>query len=125
MKINTKIWKFEPSESIYEHGKFIVGMAGSVNEMMDIVDFFSHPTAYKTPPRLRDSQGMVLTESGEIFYFSNPVKWMLIKEKYHAIGSGCLTALGALAVGASPKDAVKAAMNVDPLTGMGTRVLHF
>ncbi len=124
-RINTKIFKFNPNEFIYNKGKFIVGFAGSTDEFMEIVDFYNFPEAYKRPPAQRNTGGLVLTEYGEIFYFSNPVKWLRVKDKIHAIGSGSLTALGALKVGASPKEAVLAASQVDPFTGLGTKVLKF
>lgn len=124
MKLSTKIWRFEPN-LVFDECEYLVGICGSVNEMMDIVDFFSHPDVYTKPPKIQDSGGLVLTQKGEIYYFSQPHKWMKIKEKHHSIGSGSSTALGALLVGAEPKEAIVAASKVDPLTGMGVKVFKF
>lgn len=125
MKIATKIWRFDANELIFDECPFIVGMAGSINEMMEIVDFFHSPDVYKRPPPMRMSVGLVLTAKGQLFHFSQPHKWMAVQEKFHAVGSGSLVALGAMHSGATPKEAVLAATKVDPMTGMGTKVLKF
>lgn len=124
LKLHTKIWKFPPN-AIYGDGEFIVGMAGSADEMIEMVDFLANPEGWKNPPRIRHTSGLVVTAKKQIFYFANPVKWIAVKEKHYAIGSGGPVALGALHAGASPKEAILAATKVDPMTGMGVKVLKF
>lgn len=125
LKLHTKIWQYPPVPELWDKGSFFMGMAGSAEEMIEVSDWMNDPSAWKAVPRMKGSQGLVLTDSKEIFYFSSAGKWLRVKTKYFAIGSGAPSALGALSVGASPKEAVLAAGKVDPNTGMGTRVLTF
>ena len=46
-------------------------------------------------------------------------------EPTYAIGSGMHYALGALKTGATPKEAVVAASKLDPMTGLGVKVMEF
>ena len=124
MKCKTKVFKIEHNE-LYFTEPFLVGFAGDANEMMDVVDFFTHPDIYPKPPRLRNTTGLVLTESKKIYTFSQVGTWILLDSPYASIGSGSSFALGALSVGASPRDAVKAASKIDPFTGMGIKSFNF
>lgn len=127
LKRDTKIYYVPANPLIYGEGDFLLGLAGSSEACIEVADFFRYPDSYMKPPRIPANSmvGVVLTDKGHIFQFNTPSKWIPIREKYYAIGSGAATALGALFVGASPRDAVKAAMKVDPYTGMGTKVLKF
>lgn len=117
----SKIFKFQPHELHYKE-PFYIGFAGSSSEMIDVVDWYNHPELYPAFPKIRKLLGLVLTESGKIFYFNHPAKWIACKDGVAAMGSGASIALGALHTGASPKEAVVAASKVDPFTGMGTKV---
>jgi len=125
MKCKTKIFKIAPNELHFPIESFLIGFCGSVGDMIDVVDYYERPELYKGIPRVRNLSGLVLTESGSIFHFDSPGKWMAIDSIYASMGSGSLTAMGALAMGATPKQAVQAAMKVDPFTGMGTKTLKF
>lgn len=118
-KVNAKAWKFDGNDFIYPH-PFVLGFSGELGEVMELVDFFSHPENFKSAPRMRSSTGLALTKEG-IYIINSPGRWVRLKEKYYAIGSGSIAALGALHAGASPKEAVLAASKVDPFTGMGTK----
>lgn len=122
--MSTKIHRCKANEMTYEHSDFIIGMAGPSDLCLEISDFFQYPETYGKPPKIpKDAlYGLVVTDEG-IFHFTNPGKWLRVQDKYFAIGSGSLTALGALSVGATPKQAVLAASKIDPFTGMGTKVL--
>lgn len=124
MKCKTKIFKFSPDEQYFPE-PFIVGFSGDASEIMDVVDFYEHPELYQKPPRVKGLHALVLTESGKIFQFSNPNKWILLETKYASVGSGSSVALGAMHVGASPKQAVEAASKIDLNTGMGIKTLSF
>jgi 20S proteasome alpha/beta subunit len=56
-----------------------------------------------------------------MFVFDDPSAWLVVDQPYYAIGSGSPFALGALAQGASAKEAVEAAAKSDPFTGMGVK----
>ena len=124
-KCKTKVYKFQPHELHFEFEPFIVGFCGTASEIVDIVDFYTSPEVYKDMPRTRNLSGLVLTQSGKIFQFDRPDKWLAVSAPFAAMGSGACTALGALHCGASPRDAVNAAMKVDPFTGLGVKVVSF
>lgn len=126
-KCKSKIFLIEPAEeNMYMTTEpFIVGFAGDAGEIIDLLDFFTHPELYQKVPRVRNTQGLVLTQSKKIFQFTNPTNWVQINDKCAAIGSGSPYALGALNVGASPKQAVEAATKSDPFSGGGIKVLSF
>lgn len=124
-KGKTKIYKVDPHELHFDVEPFIVGFCGLGSEIVDVVDFYMRPELYERMPRTKALSGLVLTESGKIFQFDTPSKWLAVEGHYASMGSGSLTALGAMHMGATPREAVQAAMKVDPFTGMGTKVLHF
>ena len=120
----TKIYKFEPHE-LHFHEPFIMGFCGTAGDIIDVIDYYYQPDLYKSFPKVRNLSGLVLTQSGHIFQFDQPEKWLPVIAPFAAMDSGSPTAYGALHMGASPKEAVLAATKVDPFTGMGTKVLKF
>lgn len=121
---HTKIFLIEPHVLHYPE-QFIIGFCGSASEVLDLADYYEYPDVYKTIPRTKMSQGIVLTKSSKLYYFDTPGKWIAMKQPYAAAGSGMPFALGAMASGASPKEAVLVASKIDPYTGMGVKVLKF
>jgi ATP-dependent protease HslVU (ClpYQ) peptidase subunit len=122
-KCKTKVFQFDPIEDFCPE-PFMVGFAGDASEIMDAVDFFTHPEIYKKPPNTKGLVGLTLTKSGKIFQFSHPAKWVRVDAKCAAIGSGAMIALGAMHSGATPKQAIKAASELDPFTGMGIKTFN-
>ena len=94
-------------------------MAGNLETFPDVLDFFTDPSTYKKPPRLAGGEGLILTNDGKIWTFSNPTVWININQPFYAVGSGMLYAMGAMEQGATPVEAVKAAIKHDPSTGYG------
>jgi len=103
----------------------MIGFAGTASQIAHAAAFFSNPDGHKNAPRLRGLQGLVLTEKGRMFVFDDPSAWLAVYQKYYAIGSGSPFALGALAQGASAKEAVQAAIKSDPFTGFGVKSYSF
>ena len=124
VKTKTKIF-YIPAHELHHPEDFLVGFAGTASDIIDVVDYYMNPELYKSIPRTKGLSGLILTKSKQIYMFDTPGKWLAVTSPYHAIGSGNHAALGAMSVGASPKDAVLAATKVDPFTGMGTKVLTF
>ena len=122
-KGKTKIYKFDPHPDVYNE-EFIVGIAGSANDLITVSEFFYNPEAFKRVPKV-NCNGLVLTKSGRIYTFTELDKWLYMDVPFAAVGSGSPAALGALHAGASPKEAVQAAMKVDPFTGLGIKQLSF
>jgi hypothetical protein len=123
-KGKTKIYQFEPHDLIHPCG-FMVGFAGTASDIAQACAFFANPEAFKQPPRIRGLTGLVLDEKKNLFIFDSMASWLRVDQKFAAIGSGSPYALGALEQGASPKDAVKAAMQHDCFTGQGIKTYTF
>jgi ATP-dependent protease HslVU (ClpYQ) peptidase subunit len=118
-KGNSKVYKIKAHPKLYEHD-FIVGFAGVSNDCLSVRNFFENPDTSK--PRVRELYGLVLTATGEIYRFDNDcTKWHEVRDPFCAIGSGRDFAMGAMAMGASPKEAVKIAMTKDIYSGMGVK----
>lgn len=62
--------------------------------------------------------------TGKAVVYEPPGTPIPIEERMYAKGSGAQLALGALAMGASPANAVRIASRYDPDTGMGVQVVH-
>jgi 20S proteasome alpha/beta subunit len=117
-KGNGKVYKFD--ESGFFDFPYLIGFTGTASDVAKAVSYLARPDLFKKAPVARVS-GLVLTQKKEIFLFEDYLNWMKVKAKYHAMGSGCTFALGAMAKGASPKEAVKVAMQFDCYTGMGVQ----
>lgn len=116
-KLKTKLYSFD-NPLIY-HTPFHIGMCGNVEEFSRIVDYFTDPMSHKKAPRLNKGEALVLSEDGKLWTFSVANNWIHIDQPYYAIGSGMNFAMGALASGASPYEAVKLAATLCSATGMG------
>ena len=117
-KGNGKVFKFKAHPLICE-SDYIAGFAGSANDLIDVKHFFEDPES--KPPRARELYGLVLTMEGKMYRFDNYKRWFELNEPYSAIGSGRDFAMGAMALGASPKEAIKIASKHDVFTGMGVK----
>jgi ATP-dependent protease HslVU (ClpYQ) peptidase subunit len=123
-KAKTKIFKFKAHESLIPED-FIVGFAGTANDMITACEFFAMPDSFKNAPHIRGLDGLVLTASGTIYLFDRLDKWMILDVPFASVGSGSPIASGAMLAGATPREAIKAATNMDPYTGMGVKTLSF
>jgi ATP-dependent protease HslVU (ClpYQ) peptidase subunit len=120
-KGNPKVFKFQAHPNIYTVD-FMVGFAGTASDIIGISSFFSKPDKFEKPVFIDTIMGLVLTEKGELFVFdADPLKWIKIKSQFYAIGSGANIAMGALACGKTPQEAVKLASKYDSYTGMGIK----
>lgn len=118
-KCKDKIYAFDGHPATYPT-PYMVGYAGNVENSMAILDWLAEPT--EKPPRgSKYCQFLALTNDGKIFTFQNPARWIELDAPYAAIGSGGDIALGALASGKTPKEAVLIASKVDINTGMGVK----
>jgi hypothetical protein len=113
-----KVYRFEPNELF--PFSYLIGFTGSASDVVTAVSYLSRPDLFKKPPAARVS-GLVVTDKHKIFMFEHYLKWVEIHAKYAAAGSGSEFAIGALAQGATPKEAVKVAMQHDVYTGMGIK----
>lgn len=124
MKFRMKTKIFEYEQPLLYPKKFYVGLAGNVDKFADILEFFRDPTQYKKPPTMGGGEGIILTTDGKIFsFFKDPTSWLIIDQPTYAIGSGSHFAMGVMATGASPLEAVKESIKLDPNSGFG--VTHY
>lgn len=120
-KGKTKVFKFKAHPLTYEDADFIVGFTGAAGDVVSVSSYFSFPDRFPKLPRVRNCGGLVLTADRDIFCFDHFSEWMVVDQEYMSIGSGSPYALGALAAGASPKEAVKNAMKYDIYSGLGIK----
>ena len=121
VKAKTKIYKIKAHEMHFPVD-FLIGFCGSATEIIDVVDFYERPDIYQHMPKTRNLSGLILTADHVIYQFDHPGKWLAVDAPYSSVGSGALTAMGAMSMGATPKEAILAASKIDPFTGMGTKV---
>lgn len=118
-KCKDKIYSFDGHPATYPT-PYMVGYAGALENCMAILDWLADPT--EKPPRgSKYCSFLALTHDGKLFLFQNPTKWIEIDEPYASIGSGSPIALGALASGKTPKEAVLIASKVDINSGLGVK----
>lgn len=98
---------------------FYVGLCGDTDSFADVISFLQNPTEHKKAPSLKNGEALVLSGDGKIWTFKNAGNWMRVAQDFYAIGSGSHLAMGAMAAGATPVEAVKHASKHDPNTGMG------
>jgi hypothetical protein len=116
-KIKTKLYSF--NNELFWPYPFHVGMAGNIESFMDIIQYFQDPTEWKRAPKIKQGEGVLLTGDGKIFTFATPDIWIRVDQPYYAIGSGMNFAMGSMAAGSTPYEAVRYASKMDPGTGMG------
>lgn len=110
-----KIWKVNGD---------ILGTCGTYEIGLQFVKWYE---AKGAAPELWDSSAedftaLVLTAKGGIFEYGPKLMPIEVMEKFHAVGSGCEIAIGAMEAGADPIQAVKIACKRD--SGSGGKVRH-
>lgn len=97
---------------------FTVGYCGDVDTVLQVLDFFDNPLNWTPPKGLsKKAEFLMLTADHKIFTFNHPLRLMPVNSGFYAIGSGSNYAMGAMAFGATPYEAVKAACKLDNFSG--------
>lgn len=109
------------STSMFGAEKVIVGACGDADKMGYAWAWLEDPVGFGKLPKLKEVEFVALTSDGDILTSSNLKNWIKVDEPFYAIGSGSHFAIGAMAAGKCPADAVKTAMKHDPATGMGVK----
>jgi len=122
--------KFKGSTKVHElysprlyHKPFYVGFCGAAQECQAVVQWLQDPD--DKPPKVRNSEFLILTQDKKMFAFQQPTNWLEVREQYYSIGTGMQYAAGAMAAGKTPLEAVKIAAKHDPSTGMGYKTFSF
>lgn len=100
----------------------LVGVTGQTAEAQRFVRWLE-AGAHDEAPTLDDSRVVVVSLDGHIAVHEAAGWYEAAGSDFYAWGSGAAAALGALHVGASAADAVRAATFVDPHSGGPVRVL--
>ena len=98
-------------------GDTLVGTSGDYAAGVRFLDWLKAGGKGRRPKLDKDFRGLKLSKEGIFYVDGDDTTWMPIGTPYYAVGSGAHYALGALEMGADPKQAVKIAMEYDPYTG--------
>lgn len=74
-------------------------------------------------PKLANVEALMVHPDGVLWAYDDK-RWFKIKAPFAALGTGSLGALCAMAVGADPVAAVRAACRFDPISGGGVDVVR-
>lgn len=119
----TDVRVFE-SVKIERVGDAIYGVAGDFQAGVRFMEWVRREMKGRKPRLCKDFAALKIDAEG-IYSMDGPSDtWMKVSGKFDAIGSGRKVALGAMEMGASPADAVKAAKKWDAFTGGDTTVLR-
>lgn len=91
---------------------YLFGMAGIIHEMPKFMEAILNGTDYK--PEDKEFSAICINPMGNVFHFHGEAgsNGLHVTAPYHAIGSGEHVALGAMYMGGSAEDAVKAAIKI-------------
>lgn len=105
-------------------GRSIIGAAGAWTDVLKFWDMIERKK--KKDIGLNDNselEAIELHPSGIFLYNANGSRY-LVKDEFLAIGSGGAYAMGAMALGATPMEAVAIAARFDPNTGGTIEVMQ-
>jgi len=95
----------------------LIGFAGDLTTISTIVSKLrKNPTGVFTVKSQNDLNGIMVKPDGHVMVLESG-GWFGSDAKYYAIGSGRVPAMVAMRCGKSAAEAVKIAMDFDPITG--------
>lgn len=97
-------------------GQGIVGAAGDWDDVLKFWDVLQGKPLKDAGLSGAELEGIELHPDG-IFLYTASGKRFAIRDQFYAIGSGGPYAIGAMAMGATPEEAVALASRFDPATG--------
>lgn len=101
----------------------LIGFCGSLEASLQFVEWRRTPD---TKPEFGENssfEALELSADGRLTYWASQLVAMAIEDDFYAIGSGASLALGAMAMGASPKRAISVAALYDSGTGSDVQTL--
>jgi len=102
----------------------IFGCAGDSFDAMALKEYWKGER--NLAPAITDLEIMVIDNTKKIYIVTEKMIFHEVEDKpFYAIGSGADYAIGAMAMGATAKEAVEIASKFDIHTGMGIDELHF
>lgn len=112
-----------PATKIFRINGAIYGSAGLYAASVRFIEWARRGEKGKLPRLAKDFSALKLTTEGIYVITADDPTWMLCDADYFATGSGRDLALGAMAHGATPLEAVHTAMKWDTLSGGTPTVL--
>ncbi len=112
---------YYPGQKIYQLCGCLVGIAGEGRAMSQFLRWFEEGQPEAIPElSKRDGsvRALVLTPDHKIYTYDESFFKEPVYREYHAIGTGAHGALVAIKYGASPREAVEAACEVDNNSGL-------
>lgn len=100
---------------ISSRGRLLVGVAGDTAACQTFLRWFDRGAAGPPPPMKRITA--IVVRQGHPLIYAHAGRWCELAAPFFAIGSGCEYAMGALAAGASAREAVEIASRFDTATG--------
>lgn len=111
------------STKIFRVRGSLIGVAGNMEQALRFVEWRRTP---EQKPQFTDSPGLEaleLTADGRLIWWGPEMVGIPIENDHYAIGSGAAIALGALAMGATPKKAIQVASQWDSATGADVQTM--
>lgn len=108
----------ERAVKLYEDEDYIYGGAGDYISMSEAIGFLTGRISEDEVPETEEDFNLVRLDkkTGKISFTNKTLVWLEIDPPF-AIGSGAGFAIGAMASGKSPKEAVKIACKFDAASG--------
>lgn len=100
----------------------IIGFCGNPEQALQFIEWRRNPDAKPTFTE-PSFEAIELTAAGELLWWGVEMVAIPIEDECYAIGSGAAYALGAMAMGASPRRAVQVAAQYDSATGAEVQLM--
>lgn len=101
----------------------LLGIAGNVEQALRFIDWRRNSGAQPQFVEQPNIEVIELTSDGKLFYWGAEMIGIPIEGSCYAIGSGASLALGAMEMGATPKQAIQIAAKWDATTGSDVQTL--
>lgn len=109
---------------IYKVDNYYVGCSGNIDLIEKYIDYLKGAGDLPIRDVNHDTLMVLFLKKNGVFIAEGPNMSIVRIDKIHAIGSGADFAMGAMCLGASPREAVKVASKYDVYTGGKIREYH-
>jgi ATP-dependent protease HslVU (ClpYQ) peptidase subunit len=106
-------------QKVFRIGKSLVGIAGEYSRCLQVIDYLNQFEGDRDKFLLPDNSnisGLILKPKKQVLIFETDLYPFLVHH-INAIGSGASLAIGAMYAGATPMEALKIVVKLDPFTG--------
>lgn len=111
------------STKIHRVNGSLIGFSGAVEQALRFVEWRRTPEQKPQFVESPNFEALELTPDGQLIWWGPEMVGIPIEEEFYAIGSGSALALGAMAMGANPKQAIQVAAKWDVATGSEIQVM--